>query len=102
MIAQSTEWTALREHARRVGGVHLRDLFADDPARGDELVVHAGDLRLDYSKNRITRETIGLLLALAERAGVARRRDAMFRGERINVTEGGRCCTPPCARRATR
>ncbi|HTI34337.1 MAG TPA: glucose-6-phosphate isomerase [Miltoncostaea sp.] len=87
MIARTTEWTALREHADRVGDVHLRTLFADDPARGDELVVEAGDLRLDYSKNRVTRETLTLLLALAERAGVARRRDAMLRGERINVTE---------------
>jgi len=87
MIARSPEWAALREHARQVGGVHLRELFADDPGRGEELVVEAGDLRLDYSKNRITRETVGLLLALAEGAGVARRRDAMLRGERINVTE---------------
>jgi glucose-6-phosphate isomerase len=88
MIAQTTEWAALGEHARRVGGSHLRELFDDDPSRGEELVVEAGDLRLDYSKNRVTRETIALLLALAERAGVGRRRDAMLRGERINVTEG--------------
>ncbi len=88
MIAQTTEWAALREHAQRVGGAHLRDLFADDPARGDELVVEAGDLRLDYSKNRVTRETLDLLVALAERAGVHRRAEAMFAGERINVTEG--------------
>ncbi|HMN98694.1 MAG TPA: glucose-6-phosphate isomerase [Miltoncostaeaceae bacterium] len=88
MIARTTEWTALREHAQRVGAAHLRDLFADDPARGDELVVEAGDLRLDYSKNRVTRETLDLLVALAERAGVHRRAEAMFAGERINVTEG--------------
>ena len=88
MIAQTTEWEALGEHAQQVGGVHLRDLFADDPARGDELLVEAGDLRLDYSKNRVTRETLDLLVALAEAAGVSRRAQAMFRGERINVTEG--------------
>jgi glucose-6-phosphate isomerase len=88
MIARTPEWTALRAHAQQVGGVHLRDLFADDPARGEELVVEAGDLRLDYSKNRVTRETLDLLVALAEAAGVNRRAEAMFRGERINVTEG--------------
>jgi glucose-6-phosphate isomerase len=88
MIARTAEWAALREHAQRVGDVHLRELFAEDPARGEELVVEAGDLRLDYSKNRVTRETLDLLVALAERAGVRRRAEAMFRGERINVTEG--------------
>jgi glucose-6-phosphate isomerase len=88
MIARTAEWAALREHARRVGDVHLRELFADDPARGEELVVEAGDLRLDYSKNRVTRETLDLLVALAEQAGVRRRAEAMCRGERINVTEG--------------
>jgi glucose-6-phosphate isomerase len=88
MIARTAEWAALREHAQRVGDMHLRELFAEDPARGEELVVEAGDLRLDYSKNRVTRETLDLLVALAERAGVRRRAEAMFRGERINVTEG--------------
>jgi glucose-6-phosphate isomerase len=88
MIARTPEWAALREHAERVGDRHLRALFAEDPARGEELVVEAGDLRLDYSKNRVTRETLDLLVALAERAGVRRRAEAMFRGERINVTEG--------------
>jgi glucose-6-phosphate isomerase len=87
MIARTQEWAALRAHARQVGDVHLRDLFAADPARGDELVVQAADLRLDYSKNRVSRETLGLLLALAERAGVRRRARAMAAGEKINVTE---------------
>ncbi|HET6692501.1 MAG TPA: glucose-6-phosphate isomerase [Miltoncostaeaceae bacterium] len=87
MIARTQEWAALRAHARQVGDVHLRDLFAGDPARGDELVVQAADLRLDYSKNRVSRETLGLLLALAERAGVRRRARAMAAGEKINVTE---------------
>lgn len=87
MIWETAEWRALEDHARAVGGRHLRDLFADDPARGDELVVEAGDLVLDYSKNRVTRETLRLLVALAERADLPARTEAMFRGERINATE---------------
>jgi glucose-6-phosphate isomerase len=67
---------------------HLRSLFAEDPQRGPNLTVQAGDLVLDYSKNRLTSETIALLVALAARAGLRERIDAMFRGERINVTEG--------------
>jgi glucose-6-phosphate isomerase len=86
-ISESPEWQALSEHHRDVGDVHLRDLFADDPGRGQELTCRAGDLYLDYSKNRLTRETIGLLVALAERAGLRERTEAMFRGEHINVTE---------------
>ncbi|MCW2682820.1 MAG: Glucose-6-phosphate isomerase [Blastococcus sp.] len=86
-ISESPEWQALSEHHRDVGDVHLRDLFADDPGRGQDLTCRAGDLYLDYSKNRLTRETIGLLVALAERAGLRERTEAMFRGEHINVTE---------------
>jgi glucose-6-phosphate isomerase len=88
MIGRTEEWQALRAHAAQVGELHLRGLFEDDPARGEELTLDAGDLHLDYSKNRVTRETLDLLVAVAERAGVARRAEAMFRGERINVTEG--------------
>jgi len=88
MIGRTEEWRALRAHAAQVGELHLRGLFEDDPARGEELTLDAGDLHLDYSKNRVTRETLDLLVAVAERAGVARRAEAMFRGERINVTEG--------------
>ncbi len=66
---------------------HLRDLFVEDPARGEELTCRAGDLYLDYSKNRITRETVRLLVALAERAGLRERTEAMFTGEHINTTE---------------
>jgi glucose-6-phosphate isomerase len=87
MIARTQEGAALRAHARQVGDVHLRALFAGGPAGGAELVVQAADLRLDYSKNRVSRETLGLLLALAERAGVRRRARAMAAGEKINVTE---------------
>src|SRR6202020_2555394 len=66
---------------------HLRDLFAEDPGRGERLTAEAARLYLDYSKNRITDETLRLLLELAEESGVAERRDAMFRGEHINVSE---------------
>ena len=83
----SAEWQALAEHHRAVRDRHLRDLFAEDPRRGTELVVTAGDLYLDYSKNRLTRETVRLLAALAERVGLRERTEAMFRGAHINATE---------------
>ena len=67
--------------------MHLRDLFAADPGRAERLTGEAAGLFLDYSKNRVTDETLRLLVALAEQAGVAERRDAMFAGDRINVTE---------------
>jgi glucose-6-phosphate isomerase len=86
-ITSSAEWQALAEHHRAVRDRHLRDLFAEDPQRGTELVVTAGDLYLDYSKNRLTRETVRLLAALAERVGLRERTEAMFRGEHINATE---------------
>jgi glucose-6-phosphate isomerase len=86
-ISESPEWQALSEHHREVVDVHLRDLFAQDPSRGEELTCRAGDLHLDYSKNRLTRETVRLLAALAERAGLRERTEAMFRGEHINTTE---------------
>jgi glucose-6-phosphate isomerase len=86
-INETPEWQALAEHHRELRDRHLRDLFAEDPARGDELTARAGDLYLDYSKNRLTRETVRLLVALAERAGLRERTEAMFGGEHINVTE---------------
>jgi len=86
-ITQTPQWRALVEHQRALAGVHLRELFAQDPDRGEALTLQAGDLTLDYSKNRLTTETVELLVALAERAGLRRRIDAMFAGERINVTE---------------
>ena len=88
MIARTSEWAALERHASAVRDAHLRDLFASDPARGEELVVDVADLHIDYSKNRVTRETLALLAALARRAGLPRRIEAMFAGGRINVTEG--------------
>ena len=86
-ISETPEWRALGEHHQRIKDTHLRELFADDPDRGTALTVRAGDLHLDYSKNRLTRETLDLLVSLAERAGLRERTEAMFRGEHINATE---------------
>jgi glucose-6-phosphate isomerase len=80
-------WTALENHYNKMAGVHLRQLFAEDANRGERLAVEAAGIYLDYSKNRITDETLKLLLQLAEESGLRERIDAMFRGERINVTE---------------
>jgi len=80
-------WKDLESHFDKIKDVHLRRLFADDPKRGERLAVEAEGLYLDYSKNRITDETIRLLLKLAEESGLRQRIDAMFRGEKINVTE---------------
>ncbi|MGB8436575.1 MAG: glucose-6-phosphate isomerase [Burkholderiales bacterium] len=80
-------WKALAAHHESVRGVHLRKLFADDPGRGERLTVEAAGISLDYSKNRITDETIKLLLRLADESGVRARADAMFRGEKINISE---------------
>jgi glucose-6-phosphate isomerase len=82
------EWRALEAHHRQIGGAHLRDLFAADPGRGERMAAEAAGLYLDYSKHRVTDETLRLLVALAEACGLPERRDAMFRGEKINVTEG--------------
>jgi glucose-6-phosphate isomerase len=86
-ISESPEWRALAEHHREVRDRHLRELFAEDPDRGSALTVRAGDLYLDYSKNRLTRETVRLLAALAEWAGLRERTEAMFSGQHINTTE---------------
>jgi glucose-6-phosphate isomerase len=87
VISQSEAWAALRKHHGRMRDLHLRTLFAEDPKRGERLVLEAVSLYLDYSKNRVTDETLRLLLALAETAGLRARIDAMFSGEKINVTE---------------
>ena len=86
-INTSPEWESLTTHADTLRPVHLRELFALDALRGTEMVAAAGNLLLDYSKNRVNAETLGLLVALAERAGLRKRIAAMFAGERINVTE---------------
>ncbi len=80
-------WKALQAHYEKVRGLHLRALFADDPQRGERMTVEFAGLYLDYSKNRITDETLGLLRQLAEESGLRDRIDAMFRGDKINVTE---------------
>jgi glucose-6-phosphate isomerase len=86
-ILGTEEWRHLTDHFEEMREVHLRGLFADDPGRAEALSVTAGDLRLDYSKHRVTGETLRLLMGVARRAGVAERRDAMFAGEHINTTE---------------
>jgi glucose-6-phosphate isomerase len=86
-LEQRPAYRALHAHHREVAGLHLRDLFAADPGRGTRLTAEAAGLYLDYSKHRVTDETIGLLVQLAGESGVAERREAMFAGERINVTE---------------
>jgi glucose-6-phosphate isomerase len=80
-------WKALAAHYQKVCELHLRNLFADDPTRSERMTAEAVGLYLDYSKNRITDETLQLLLQLAEESGLRARIDAMFRGDRINITE---------------
>ncbi|HEX6596345.1 MAG TPA: glucose-6-phosphate isomerase [Acidimicrobiales bacterium] len=87
-ITDTPEWKSLADHAAGLRDVHLRDLFADDPSRGETMAATAGDLYLDYSKNRVTAETLGLLVDLARVAGLRERADAMFEGHAINTTEG--------------
>jgi glucose-6-phosphate isomerase len=86
-LIDAPSWHALQAHHDKIKEVQLRRLFADDSGRGQRLVAEGAGLYLDYSKNRITDETIQLLLQLAKERGVAERRDAMFRGEKINITE---------------
>ena len=86
-LIESEAWKALETLAAKSRILHLRDLFAQDPVRGDRLKVEAAGIYFDYSKNRITDETIKLLLQLAEESGLRSRIDAMFTGEKINVTE---------------
>ena len=86
-LTQSPAWKALQAHHREAGGLHLRELFAADPRRGECFTAEACGIFLDYSKNRITPETLRLLLALAEERGLRGRIEAMFGGERINSTE---------------
>ena len=86
-LRERPSWGELERHHREISGRHLRDLFADDPQRGERLIAEGAGLYLDYSKNRIVDETIELLVELADESGLAERRDAMFRGEHINVSE---------------
>jgi glucose-6-phosphate isomerase len=86
-LDQTPEWAALAKHRDEIGETHLRDLFADDPGRAERYTVQVGDLFIDYAKHLVTDETLGLLRDLASARGVAELRDAMFRGDKINVTE---------------
>src|SRR4051812_21264489 len=80
-------WQALATHHQQIASTHLRQLFADDPGRGDRFAAEGAEIFLDYSKHRVTAETMRLLLQLASEADLSGRIDAMFRGEKINVTE---------------
>ena len=86
-LTKRPAWNGLAAHYEKIRGAHLRELFASDPARGDRMTLEAAGIYLDYSKNRVTDETLRLLLLLAEQCGLRARIDAMFRGEKINVTE---------------
>ena len=86
-LTERPAWKALAAHYDTIGNVHLRTLFAADPKRGERLTLEAAGLYLDYSKNRITNETIGLLCQLARECELGSRIDAMFRGDKINITE---------------
>ncbi len=86
-LTELPAWKALGEHYKKIEPIHLKELFDKDPKRAEKYTVEAAGLFLDYSKNRITDETLKLLLELAEESGVAARRDAMFSGEKINITE---------------
>ncbi|CKI33188.1 glucose-6-phosphate isomerase [Mycolicibacterium smegmatis] len=86
-ITETPAWQALSDHHAEIGDRHLTELFADDPARGTELALTVGDLYIDYSKHRVTRRTLDLLVDLARAAGLEERRDAMFAGEHINTSE---------------
>ena len=80
-------WKALEAHYKKVREMHLRELFSDDPLRGERMTAEAAGIYLDYSKNRVSDETLTLLLHLAEESGLRGRIDDMFRGEKINITE---------------
>jgi glucose-6-phosphate isomerase len=86
-LRERPAWTALGKHYQEIAGVHLRELFASDPGRGERLTAEGAGLYLDYSKNRVTDDTLALLPALAEQSGLPERIEAMFAGERINVSE---------------
>src|SRR5690349_154986 len=86
-LTETKAWNALVAHHQKIRDLHLRTLFADDPKRGERMTLEAAGLYLDYSKNRVTDETLKLLVQLAEESGLRERIDAMFRGDKINITE---------------
>src|SRR2546426_11249693 len=86
-LTKREAWKALQTHYKKVRELHLRNLFADDPKRGERMTAEAVGLYLDYSKNRVTDETLKLLIELAQESGLQSRIDAMFRGEKIYRSE---------------
>src|SRR5215471_1852239 len=86
-LTKRKAWKALAAHFEKAKKLHLRDLFAQDPERGERLTLEAVGLYLDYSKNRVTDETLKLLFQLATESGLKERMDSMFKGEKINITE---------------
>ena len=86
-ISSTAAWNALSRHHEEIGEKHLREFFAEDPDRGTELTLTVGDLYIDYSKHRVTRETLKLLIDLARTARLEQHRDAMFSGVHINTSE---------------
>src|ERR1700692_2058415 len=86
-LVETPAWKALAAHYEKIRSIHLRTLFADDPQRGERMALAAEGLYFDYSKHRATGETLRLLIAIANKTGLRDRTEAMFRGEKINVTE---------------
>src|ERR1041384_6583528 len=86
-LTDRQSWKALTAHYKEIAHLHLRQLFANDPKRGERMTAEAVGIYLDYSKNRVTDETMKLLLQLADESGLRARIDAMFRGDKINITE---------------
>ncbi len=98
-LTKRMAWKALQTHYKKVRELPLRNLFADDPHRGERMTAEAVGLFLDYSKNRVADETLKLLIELAEESGLRSRIDAMFRGEKINTTEKRAVLRTPGPRR---
>jgi glucose-6-phosphate isomerase len=85
-VTEHAAWNALTDHYQNVRELTLHELFGDDPSRGERMTIDAVGLYLDYSKNRVTDETLKLLVRLADESGLRERIDAMFRGDKINIT----------------
>jgi len=102
LVNECPAWKNLEKHYQKLRDVHLRQFFAADPARGERMTATAAGVFLDYSKNRITDDTVDLLVALAEECRLSEKSAAMFRGERINLTENRRSCIQRFGRRDRR
>ncbi len=88
LLTDLPAWKSLKEHHHELTSLHMRDLFAREPKRFERFSLHFEDILFDYSKNLITEKTVSLLMELARKAGLAKKIEAMFSGEKINVTEG--------------